>query len=308
MSASGEEPLPEQPFALSNAVGSAREDALYIAGVDAAGAPQLLHLSPITRSGLWAAHAGWPNGGTPTSLVAQGSRIYLTLKQQDKANERLLRWSARRAGRIVAKCPARSSRDPVARSARRTFFISCAARMTASPSTASTRFPMPGRRCPTKARRRFWPPARGTTASSACRRATAALGFEAAQLVSGKAAVAVARLDHRRRLPRRRCSSVGVYFYLRARKGSHRGLLRRQPHDPVLGGGREPVRDEHQLDQLRGDSCEGVRDRLAVHDEQDHDRDRTDVRRRLDRAAVPPAESRHGLQLPRDALPFRRSA
>ena len=47
-----------------------------------------------------------------------------------------------------------------------------------------------------------------------------------------------------------------------------RGLLRRRPHHSVLGRGRQPVRRQHQLDQLHRDPGEVVRDQLAVPDEQ----------------------------------------
>ena len=111
-----------------------------------------------------------------------------------------------------------------------------------------------------------------------------------------------ARLDHHRHLPRGDDRRRRVLVPARPAGDGDR-VLRRQPLDPVLGGGRQPVRDQHQLDQLPRDSRQGVRDGLAVHDEQAHDRARSDVRRRLDRAAAAPPGPGVGVQLSGDALP-----
>ena len=80
-----------------------------------------------------------------------------------------------------------------------------------------------------------------------------------------------ARLDHHRHLPRGDDRRRRVL--VPARPAGH-GLrvFSRQPRDSVLGGGRQSVRDQYQLDQLSRDSRQGVRDGLAVHDEQAHDR------------------------------------
>lgn len=94
LNSAGAEPLPDPPVALSSTVGAPRANTLYVAGLDSAGAPQLLQLSPAAAGGRWTAHAGWPNGGIPTSLVAQGARVYLTLKSPGNPKERLLRWSS----------------------------------------------------------------------------------------------------------------------------------------------------------------------------------------------------------------------
>jgi SSS family transporter len=78
--------LPKPPVALSSAVGSARGDSLYLAGLDPAGTPKLLQLSPIAGNGQWKEHEGWPGAAAPTSLVAQGARVYLT------TSDRMFRW------------------------------------------------------------------------------------------------------------------------------------------------------------------------------------------------------------------------
>jgi len=81
----GAEPLPKPPVALSQAVGSPRGDTLYVAGLDTALAPKLLQFS---GEGRWSQYEGWPGGAAPTSLVAQGSRVYLTTQ------DRVFRWEA----------------------------------------------------------------------------------------------------------------------------------------------------------------------------------------------------------------------
>jgi solute:Na+ symporter, SSS family len=85
----GAEPLPKPPVALAHAFGSSRGDTLYLAGLDSTGAPRLLRLAPIASNGRWTTHEGWPGGGVPTSLVAQGSRVYLI------AEGRHLRWDSK---------------------------------------------------------------------------------------------------------------------------------------------------------------------------------------------------------------------
>lgn len=86
--------LPNFPTALSSAVGVATTDSLYVAGVDATGAAQLLQLSPLNETGHWNRLTAWRGGGEPTSVVSQNRALYVTVRSDDGAAERLLRWSA----------------------------------------------------------------------------------------------------------------------------------------------------------------------------------------------------------------------
>jgi SSS family transporter len=76
--------LPVLPVALAGAVAAVQGENLYIAGVDATGAPHLLQLTEHTR---WSSLTPWPGGGTPSSLVAQNGALYLTVRNQ------VLRWT-----------------------------------------------------------------------------------------------------------------------------------------------------------------------------------------------------------------------
>lgn len=87
-------PLPSLPVALSSAVGVPADGSLYMAGLDASGAPQLLQLSPVSEAGRWTPLAAWPGGGVPTSIVARIGALYATVRSDDATTERLLRWSS----------------------------------------------------------------------------------------------------------------------------------------------------------------------------------------------------------------------
>ena len=83
------------------------------------------------------------------------------------------------------------------------------------------------------------------------------------------------------------------------------GFLRRRPQYSVLGRGRQPVRRQHQLDQLHRDPGQGLRDQLAIPDQQPGRGARADVRRGVDRAAVAAAGPDVGVLVPGDPLPPR---
>ena len=83
-------PLPALPMTLADARGVSQAGSVYLAGLDSAGKSQLLQLA----SGQWMAHAGWPGGGVPTSLVAQSFALYLTVRDRERTPDRVLRWSA----------------------------------------------------------------------------------------------------------------------------------------------------------------------------------------------------------------------
>ena len=69
-------------MALSSAVGVPADGHIYVAGVDASGAPQLLQLSPVSEAGQWSRLAAWPGGGVPTSVVARIGALYVTVHDE----------------------------------------------------------------------------------------------------------------------------------------------------------------------------------------------------------------------------------
>ncbi|HKS58847.1 MAG TPA: sodium/solute symporter [Steroidobacteraceae bacterium] len=85
--------LPALPAALTSAVGAFADDTLYVAGLDASGTPHLLQLAIASEAGQWSALAAWPGSGAPTSIVSRIGSLYLTLRSEGDAADRLLRWS-----------------------------------------------------------------------------------------------------------------------------------------------------------------------------------------------------------------------
>lgn len=84
--------LPALPLPLLEARGASSGDQLSIAGVGTDGTAHLLQLQLSAAQPQWAALASWPGGGTPTSVVAQSSAVFITLPDALGASERLLRW------------------------------------------------------------------------------------------------------------------------------------------------------------------------------------------------------------------------
>jgi solute:Na+ symporter, SSS family len=82
------EPLAAPPRALREPVGAVRGDAMYLAGLDADGQSHLLRFS----GGQWTTLAGWPSNTRPTAIVAQTSGVYLAVQDQTR---RMLRWTQR---------------------------------------------------------------------------------------------------------------------------------------------------------------------------------------------------------------------
>jgi SSS family solute:Na+ symporter len=84
------------PVRLSHAVGAPQGETLYIAGTDAAGAPHMLRLllSEESQQQQWTSLPAWPGGGSPTSLVSQNSALYLTVHDEGQPDDRVLRWSS----------------------------------------------------------------------------------------------------------------------------------------------------------------------------------------------------------------------
>jgi SSS family transporter len=85
--------LPGMPTALTSAVGVLADDTLYVAGLDASGAPHLLQLALASEVGQWSPLAAWPGGGAPTSVVSRIGSLYLTVRSEGDPADRLLRWS-----------------------------------------------------------------------------------------------------------------------------------------------------------------------------------------------------------------------
>jgi SSS family solute:Na+ symporter len=77
-------------------VAAAQGENLYIAGLDATGAPHLLQLTDHIR---WSSLAPWPGATAPSSLVYQNAALYLTV------GNRLLRWTTDRGWQNKATIP-----------------------------------------------------------------------------------------------------------------------------------------------------------------------------------------------------------
>ena len=98
--------LPSLPVALSSAVGAPADGTLYVAGLDASGAPHLLHLSPVSEAGQWTALTAWSGLGAPTSLVSRLGALYLSVRSEGDAADRLLRWSSQAGWQEKGAAPA----------------------------------------------------------------------------------------------------------------------------------------------------------------------------------------------------------
>jgi solute:Na+ symporter, SSS family len=219
LNAAGAEALPDPPVALSSTVGSPRANTLYLAGIDAAGTPQLLQLSPAASDGRWAVHAGWPNGGTPTSLVAQGARVYLTLRTSGEPNERMLRWSGeagwQERGEVPGSIVAGSGR--AIGQAHILYLVRGAddrTRLTSFHTISDAWAALPYERAAPILAAGPWDDGILSVEAS-----NGSLSFEAARLVSGKRplkwldwSIVIVYLAG--------MLTVGVYFYMRAKKGS----------------------------------------------------------------------------------------
>jgi solute:Na+ symporter, SSS family len=78
---------------VTSAVGVFADDTLYVAGLDASGAPHLLQLALAGEVGQWNPLAAWPGSGAPTSIVFRLGSLYLTVRGEADPADRLLRWS-----------------------------------------------------------------------------------------------------------------------------------------------------------------------------------------------------------------------
>jgi SSS family transporter len=92
--------LPSLPAALTSAQGAVLGDSLFVAGTLPDGSLELLEFSLATRESVWVKRAlrssSASDDGVLTSMVGQGSALYLTFNSASKSNgnrdERLLRW------------------------------------------------------------------------------------------------------------------------------------------------------------------------------------------------------------------------
>lgn len=85
-------PLPDLPEALAEARGSASPDAIYVVGNAADGAARAFRLQPGDEQPRWLPLPAWPGAQAPTTVVAQDGGLYITVPTAD--GELLLRWLA----------------------------------------------------------------------------------------------------------------------------------------------------------------------------------------------------------------------
>ena len=86
--------LPPLPAPLAQAHAAVRGEALYVAGLDPAGMPAFLSISPLATAPTWTRHAAWPGAaGEVTSLATQASAVFVSLTG-DARGDRMLRWKA----------------------------------------------------------------------------------------------------------------------------------------------------------------------------------------------------------------------
>ena len=85
--------LPPLPLPLRQATATASNDTLFVAGVDANGATVVYSLVPAEARAQWRPQAGWPGGGSATTLVAQTAALFVTTRSADLGTDRLWRWS-----------------------------------------------------------------------------------------------------------------------------------------------------------------------------------------------------------------------
>lgn len=85
-------PLPAVPRPLHNVRAALTADTLTLVGLDNDGAARLWQLDMRPAIGTWTERPGWPGGGAPTALLAQGRNFYVATDQGQDAN-RMWRWT-----------------------------------------------------------------------------------------------------------------------------------------------------------------------------------------------------------------------
>jgi SSS family transporter len=98
--------LASLPVRLSLAVGAPQGEMLYVAGIDTTGTSRMVSL-PLSEGSRqeWTPLAAWPGGGSPTSLVAQNSTLTLTVHDTGQPADRVLRWSRDRGWQAKGNAP-----------------------------------------------------------------------------------------------------------------------------------------------------------------------------------------------------------
>ncbi len=84
--------LPDLPQPLAGASGSASADTLFVAGADSDGAPRVFRLQPGDEQPNWSRLPTWPGGRAASTIVAQDGALFVTVPGPQ--SEQLLRWSA----------------------------------------------------------------------------------------------------------------------------------------------------------------------------------------------------------------------
>ena len=302
--------LPGAPISLISAKAAVLGSMLYVAGSAADGRLQLLAIDPSAVEPQWIDHGGWPGaGGVITSVAGQNSAVFVTLKGAAGHGDRLLRWKAgegwgekaalqgtvieggaRDIGQAHVLYLVRSATDTVAVPRLQSFHT-----ITGSLATLDDPHAAAARAITAWHDGFLWeqPAADGTSIEFAFAvvESTRHLLHWLDWIVIVVYLVAML--------------GIGLYFYLREKRNSTVRFLRRRPHHSVLGGGHQPVRRQYQLDQLHRDPGQGLRDQLAVPDQQPDRGARPDVRRGLDRAVAAPTEPDVGVPVSGNALPSR---
>ena len=86
--------LPALPMPLATAQAALLGNTLFVAGT-VAGAPKLLAIDLAAIDAGWVPHTAWPgSGGEVTSLAAQTSALFITLKADAGRGDRMWRWKA----------------------------------------------------------------------------------------------------------------------------------------------------------------------------------------------------------------------
>jgi SSS family solute:Na+ symporter len=88
-------PLPALPVGLASAHGAVLQEKIYVAGVSAAGVPQLLEIDLTADQAEWTSYDGWSgNSGQVSSVAAQNSVLLVTVRDAEATSERMLQWEA----------------------------------------------------------------------------------------------------------------------------------------------------------------------------------------------------------------------
>lgn len=86
------DPLPDLPESLMDASGSASSDAIYVVGRADDGSPRAFRLSLVDERPHWSPLPAWPGGRMATTVAAQDGGVYVTVPATQ--GEQLWRWTA----------------------------------------------------------------------------------------------------------------------------------------------------------------------------------------------------------------------